>query len=38
MKIVVPVKDILPNPFQARRKMDREGIQALAEEIRENGL
>ena len=38
MKIVVPVKDILPNPFQARRKMDREGVQALAEEIRENGL
>jgi len=38
MKIVVPVKDILPNPFQARRKMDREGIQALADEIRENGL
>jgi ParB family transcriptional regulator, chromosome partitioning protein len=38
MKIVVPVKDILPNPFQARRKMDREGVQALADEIRENGL
>ena len=38
MKIVIPVKDILPNPFQARKKVDREGIQALAEEIRENGL
>jgi ParB/RepB/Spo0J family partition protein len=38
MKIVIPVKDILPNPFQARRKMDREGVQALADEIRENGL
>ncbi len=38
MKIVVPVKEILPNPFQARRKLDRDGIQALAEEIRENGL
>ena len=38
MKIVLPVKDILPNPFQARRKMDRDGVQALAEEILENGL
>lgn len=38
MKIVIPVKEILPNPFQARRKMDREGVQALADEIRENGL
>lgn len=38
MKIVIPVKNILPNPFQARRKMDKEGVQALAEEIRENGL
>lgn len=38
MKVVVPVKTVQPNPFQARRKMDREGIQALAEEIRENGL
>jgi ParB family chromosome partitioning protein len=38
MKIVIPIKNILPNPFQARKKVDREGIQALAEEIRENGL
>lgn len=38
MKVVVPVKNILPNPFQARKKMDREGIRALADEIRENGL
>lgn len=38
MKIIVPVKDILPNPFQARRKMDREGVRALGDEIRENGL
>ncbi len=38
MKIVVPLKNILPNPFQARRKMDRESVKALAEEIRENGL
>ncbi len=38
MKAVVPVKNIVPNPFQARKKMDREGVQALADEIRENGL
>ncbi len=38
MKAVVPVKHVLPNPFQARKKMDRESIAALADEIRENGL
>lgn len=38
MKVVVPVKNVLPNPFQARRKLDRESIKALADEIRENGL
>lgn len=38
MKVVVPVKDVQPNPFQARKKMDRDGIRALADEIRENGL
>lgn len=38
MKAVVPVKNVLPNPFQARKKMDRESIAALADEIRENGL
>lgn len=38
MKIVIPVRNILPNPFQARKKMDREGVRALADEIRENGL
>ncbi|MBI2932924.1 MAG: ParB/RepB/Spo0J family partition protein [Planctomycetes bacterium] len=38
MRIVVPVKNVLPNPYQARKKMDREGIRALADEIRENGL
>ena len=31
MKVVVPVKDILPNPWQARKKMDRESIRALAQ-------
>lgn len=38
MKVVVPIKNILPNPFQARKRMDRESIRALAEEIRESGL
>ncbi|MBI4565536.1 MAG: ParB/RepB/Spo0J family partition protein [Planctomycetes bacterium] len=38
MKIVIPVRNVQPNPFQARRKMDRESIKALADEIRENGL
>jgi ParB family chromosome partitioning protein len=38
MKVVVPVKNVQHNPFQARKKMDRESIRALAEEIRENGL
>jgi ParB/RepB/Spo0J family partition protein len=38
MKVVVNVKDILPNPYQARKKMDRQSIRALADEIRESGL
>lgn len=38
MKVEVPVKDIQPNPFQARRKMDRESIRALAGEIKASGL
>jgi len=38
MKVVVPLKDILPNPYQARKKMDRESIRSLAEEIRQSGL
>jgi ParB/RepB/Spo0J family partition protein len=38
MKVVVPIKDILPNPYQARRKMDREAIRSLAEEIKAAGL
>jgi len=38
MKVVVPIKDILPNPYQARKKMDRESIRNLAEEIRASGL
>jgi ParB family transcriptional regulator, chromosome partitioning protein len=38
MKVVVPIKDILPNPWQARKKMDRDSVRALAEEIRASGL
>ena len=38
MKVVIPVKDILPNPYQARRKMNRDGIRGLAEEIKASGL
>ena len=38
MKVVVPIKDILPNPYQARKKMDREAIRNLAEEIKASGL
>jgi ParB/RepB/Spo0J family partition protein len=38
MKVVIPVEDILPNPWQARKKMDKESIRALADEIRASGL
>jgi ParB/RepB/Spo0J family partition protein len=38
MKVVVPVEDILPNPWQARKKMDKESIRALADEIKASGL
>jgi len=38
MKVVVPIKDIRPNPWQARKKMDRESIRALADEIKASGL
>ena len=38
MKVVVPTKDILPNPFQARKKMDRNAIRGLADEIKAAGL
>ena len=37
MKVVIPIKDILPNPWQARKKMDRESIRSLAEEIKASG-
>jgi len=38
MKAVVPVRDVLPNPYQARKRIDRNSVQALAEEIKEVGL
>jgi ParB/RepB/Spo0J family partition protein len=38
MKAVVPIRDILPNPYQARKKIDRKSVQALADEIKEVGL
>ncbi len=38
MRVVIPVKDILPNPFQARRRMERSSIRALADEIETAGL
>jgi ParB family transcriptional regulator, chromosome partitioning protein len=34
----VKVKDIRPNPFQARKNFDKEAIQALADEIKSVGL
>jgi ParB/RepB/Spo0J family partition protein len=38
MKVVVPIKNVLPNPYQARKRMDPASIRALAEEIRQSGL
>lgn len=38
MKVVVSVKDVLPNPYQSRKKIDRNSIRTLAEEIKEIGL
>ena len=38
MNVVVPVKDILPNPYQARKRIDRRSVRALADEIKEVGL
>jgi ParB/RepB/Spo0J family partition protein len=38
MKSVVAIKDIVSNPYQARKKIDRESVRALAEEIRNFGL
>ena len=38
MKAVVRIRDIISNPYQARKKMDRSRVRALADEIREAGL
>ena len=38
MKVIVPVKDILPNPYQTRKKMDRLALRLLADEIKASGL
>ncbi|HLG42200.1 MAG TPA: ParB/RepB/Spo0J family partition protein, partial [Planctomycetota bacterium] len=38
MKSVVAVKDIVSNPYQARKKIDRESVKSLSEEIRNFGL
>ncbi len=38
MKAVVPVRDVISNPFQSRKKINRQSVQALAEEIKEVGL
>ena len=38
MKAVVPVKDILPNPYQSRKRIDKNSVRALADEIKEVGL
>jgi ParB/RepB/Spo0J family partition protein len=38
MKVVIPIKDILANPWQARKVMDREAIRSLADEIKASGL
>lgn len=38
MKAVVPIKDIVSNPFQVRRHINKDSVRALAEEIKEVGL
>ena len=38
MKAVVRLRDIISNPYQARKNMDRTRVRALADEIREAGL
>ena len=38
MKVVINIKDILPNPYQARKRMDKRAIRALADEIEASGL
>ena len=38
MRAVIPIKDIVSNPYQARKKMSPVTIRALADEIKEVGL
>ena len=38
MKAVIPVRDIVPNPFQARKRIPVKSVRALADEIQELGL
>ena len=38
MKAVIKIREIISNPYQARKKMDRTRVRALADEIRESGL
>lgn len=38
MRAVVPVKDIVSNPYQARKKISTATVRALADEIKEVGL
>jgi ParB/RepB/Spo0J family partition protein len=38
VKAVIPVRDIVPNPFQARKRIPVKSVRALADEIGELGL
>lgn len=38
MKAVIPVRDIVPNPYQARKRIPTKSVRALADEIKELGL
>ncbi|MBO4358722.1 MAG: ParB/RepB/Spo0J family partition protein, partial [Erysipelotrichaceae bacterium] len=37
-KSELPVKDIRPNPYQPRKEFDEQGLNELADSIRENGV
>jgi ParB family chromosome partitioning protein len=38
MKAVIQVRDVLPNPWQIRKRAEKEALRALSEEIKEAGL
>ena len=38
MKAVIPVRDIVPNPYQARKRIPIRSVRALADEIKDLGL